>query len=85
MSRRDLLENEPVLCIADAYQVTHGHSLMIPQRHADDVLALHQPKWNVVVERRKQLRVEDASISGWNVGLIQVRQWGRRCIMRIGI
>lgn len=81
MHRRELQENDPALFIANAYQVTHGHSLMILQRHVEDVLALHQPKGNAMVEGRKQLRVEDASISGWNVGLIQ----GRRCIMRIGI
>jgi diadenosine tetraphosphate (Ap4A) HIT family hydrolase len=36
-------------------------------------LALHQPEWNAVVEllkrRREQLSAQDASISGWNVGL----------------
>jgi hypothetical protein len=45
-----LLENELSLCIADAYQVTHGHSLVIPRRHGSDGLALHQPEWNAVVE-----------------------------------
>jgi diadenosine tetraphosphate (Ap4A) HIT family hydrolase len=34
---------------------------------------LHQPEWNAVVEllklRREQLSVQDAAISGWNVGL----------------
>jgi diadenosine tetraphosphate (Ap4A) HIT family hydrolase len=36
-------------------------------------LALHQPELNAVVEllkqRREQLSAQDASISGWNVGL----------------
>jgi diadenosine tetraphosphate (Ap4A) HIT family hydrolase len=72
-SGRVLLENELTLCIADAYPVTPGHSLVIPRRHGADGLALHQPEWNAVVEllkrRREQLSAQDASISGWNVGL----------------
>jgi ATP adenylyltransferase len=61
------------LCIADADPVTPGRSLVIPRRHGADGLALHQPEWNAVVEllklRREQLSAQDASISGWNVGL----------------
>ena len=72
-SGRVLLENELALCIADAYPVTPGHSLVIPRRHLSDGLALHQQELNAVVEllklRREQLSAEDASISGWNVGL----------------
>ena len=71
-SGRVLLENELALCIADAYPVTPGHSLVIPRRHGADGLALHQPEWNAVVEllktRREQLSAQDASISGWIVG-----------------
>jgi diadenosine tetraphosphate (Ap4A) HIT family hydrolase len=72
-SGRVLLENELAMCIADAYPVTPGHSLVIPRRHGADGLALHQPEWNAVVEllklRREQLSAQDAAISGWNVGL----------------
>jgi ATP adenylyltransferase len=72
-SGRVLLENELALCIADAYPVTPGHSLVIPRRHVADGLALHQPEWNAAVEllkqRRVQLSAKDASISGRNVGL----------------
>ncbi len=68
-SGRVLLENELALCIADAYPVTPGHSLVIPRRHVEDGLALHQPEWNAVVEllkrRREQLSAQDESISGW--------------------
>jgi ATP adenylyltransferase len=39
-SGRVLLENELALCIADAYPVTPGHSLVIPRRHGADGLAL---------------------------------------------
>ena len=75
-SGRVLLENELALCIADAYPVTPGHSLVIPRRHGADGLALHQPEWNAVVEllkvRREQLSAQDASISGW-AGLLNAR------------
>ena len=68
-SGRVLLENELALCIADAYPVSEGHSLVIPRRHVSDGLALHQPEWNAVVEllktRREQLSAQDAAISGW--------------------
>jgi hypothetical protein len=47
-SERVLLENELALCIADAYPVTPGHSLVIPRRHVADGLELHQPEWNAV-------------------------------------
>jgi ATP adenylyltransferase len=61
------------LCIADAYPVSEGHSLVIPRRHVADGMALHQPEWNAGVEllklRREQLRAQDATIIGWNVGL----------------
>jgi diadenosine tetraphosphate (Ap4A) HIT family hydrolase len=40
--------------------VTEGHSLVIPRRHKADGLDLHQPE---------QLRAQDGTISGWNVGL----------------
>ena len=72
-SGRVLLENELALCIADAYPVSEGHSLVIPRSHVADGLELHQPEWNAVVEllkqRREQLSAQDATISGWNVGL----------------
>jgi diadenosine tetraphosphate (Ap4A) HIT family hydrolase len=72
-SGRVLLENELAICIADAYPVTEGHSLVIPRRHVADGLALHQAEWNAVVDllkqRREQLNASDSTISGWNVGL----------------
>jgi ATP adenylyltransferase len=78
-SGRVLLENELALCIADAYPVSEGHSLVIPRRHGADGLELHQPEWNAVVEllklRREQLSAHDASISGW-AGLLNARGGG---------
>jgi ATP adenylyltransferase len=67
-SGRVLLENELALCIADAYPVTPGHSLVIARRHGADGLELHQPEWNAVVEllklRREQLSWEPIGVSG---------------------
>ena len=48
-----------------------------PLRHiVVEGLELHQPEWNAVVpllkelkERREQLSAQDATISGWNVGV----------------
>ena len=48
-----LLENELALCIADAYPVSEGHSLVIPRSHMADGLELHQLEWNAVVELLK--------------------------------
>ena len=72
----DAISNLQALCIADAYPVSEGHSLVIPRRHGADGLELHQPEWNAVVEllklRREQLSAQDASISGW-AGLLNAR------------
>ena len=85
-SGRVLLENELALCIADAFPVTLGHSLVIPRRHVADGLDLHQPEWNAAVEllkrRCEQLSAKDASMSEWNVGLNSGETAGRRT--RIG-
>lgn len=70
---RVLLENERAICVADAYPVTEGHSLVTPKRHVADGLELHQPEWNAVAKllkrRKEQLAAQDPTISGWNVGL----------------
>ena len=70
---RVLLQNELAICIADAYPVTEGHSLVIPRRHIADGMELHQPEWNAVTQllkqRQEQLAAKDPTISAWNVGL----------------
>ena len=72
-SDRVLLRKELAVCIADAYPVSEGHSLVIPCRHLADGMELHQPEWNAVnallKQRRCALELADASISGFNVGL----------------
>ncbi|MEA5442094.1 HIT domain-containing protein [Cyanobium gracile] len=59
-----LLENELALCVADAYPVNEGHSLVIPRRHGADGLELHRPEWIALVELQS---FQDAMISGWSV------------------
>jgi ATP adenylyltransferase len=72
-SDRVLIRNELAVCIADAYPVSEGHSLVIPCRHVTDGMALHQPEWNAVTallkQRRHDLEMVDDSISGFNLGL----------------
>jgi ATP adenylyltransferase len=62
---------------------------VIPLRHVADGMALHQPEWKAVVDllklRREQLRAQDATISGWNVGLNSSEAGNRWCFMRAGI
>jgi diadenosine tetraphosphate (Ap4A) HIT family hydrolase len=72
-SERVVLVNKLALCIADGYPVSEGHSLVIPRRHVTVGMVLHQPEWDAMVallqQKREQLSVEDATISGWNMGL----------------
>jgi diadenosine tetraphosphate (Ap4A) HIT family hydrolase len=51
-----LLENELSLCIADAYPVSEGHSLVIPRRHGVDGMALHQPESNAALSASVWMR-----------------------------
>jgi 5-methylcytosine-specific restriction endonuclease McrA len=59
-----LLENELALCIADAYPVTPGHSLVIPRRHG----SRNQIRWAGTVRwsaARPQEPAWPASDHGW--------------------
>ena len=63
-SGRVLLENELALCIADAYPVTPGHSLVIPRRHG----SRNQIRWAGTVRwraARPQEPAWPASDHGW--------------------
>jgi hypothetical protein len=76
-SGRVLLENELALCIADAYPVTPGHSLVIPRRHGADGLALHQPEWNAVVDAggRSRNKIRWAGTVRWRAALRSEPAW----------
>lgn len=71
-SERIIAENELILAIRDAYPVTPGHTLLIPRRHIEDQTGLWQPEINALhalqVRTINQLREEDATISGFNIG-----------------
>jgi ATP adenylyltransferase len=70
---RILLENELAYAIADGFPVTAKHSLIIPKRHAPDYFALHQSEVNacnaLLCELRAHIEAEDASVTGFNVGM----------------
>jgi len=72
-----LLENELALCIADAYPVTPGHSLVIPRRHGADGLELHQPEWNAVGDagRRSRNKIRWAGTVRWSAARPQEPAW----------
>ena len=63
-SGRVLLENELALCIADAYPVTPGHSLVIPRRHGsrNKIRWAGTVRWNAA---RPQEPAWPTSDHGW--------------------
>lgn len=69
---RIVAENELIIAIRDAYPVTPGHTLLIPQRHVEDQTGLWQPEINALHALQAQiidrLRDEDSTISGFNFG-----------------
>lgn len=70
---RVLHENELALCIADGFPVTPGHRLIIPKRHAADYFDLYQSEISacnaLLHQQRTELIANDASISGFNIGM----------------
>ena len=71
--REILLEDDLCYAIRDGFAVTPGHTLVIPKRHVADYFGLYQPELNAVNRLLHQLReqrtAEDATISGFNVGM----------------
>ena len=70
---RIILENELAYVIVDGFEVTKGHSLIIPKRHVPDYFSLTQAEINAVNElitkRKDQLTDQDRSIEGFNIGI----------------
>lgn len=70
--KRVVAENELAFAIQDDYEVTSGHSLVIPKRHVEDYFELHAPERNAIEDllqrRRESLMSSDRSITGFNVG-----------------
>lgn len=65
--------NELAIVILDAYPITTGHSLVIPKRHVADYFDLtadeHAAINTLLSDQKKQLQKQDATITGFNVGI----------------
>lgn len=72
-SDRIVGENELCVAVRDAFPVTPLHTLVIPKRHVADYFDLYQPELNAIhsllAEQREIIRGEDASVTGFNVGI----------------
>jgi len=72
-SNRILHQNRLCYAINDGYPVTPGHTLIIPRRHVADYFELSRPEVNsihfLLNEARADLMNDDASITGFNLGI----------------
>jgi diadenosine tetraphosphate (Ap4A) HIT family hydrolase len=70
---RIIAENELCFAIRDGFPVAHLHTLVIPKRHVADYFDLYQSERNAIDamlhERRRQVRQEDPTVTGFNVGI----------------
>ncbi|MDH3220598.1 MAG: HIT family protein [Gammaproteobacteria bacterium] len=66
-------ENELCLTLRDSYPVTEGHRLIIPRRHAENYFDLNVEEvaaaTRLMHQARTRLQADDASISGFNIGM----------------
>jgi diadenosine tetraphosphate (Ap4A) HIT family hydrolase/5-methylcytosine-specific restriction endonuclease McrA len=71
--RKPLLENSLAIVLDDRYPVTDRHLLVIPRRHTSDYFDLGTAEaracQRLLSEARTHLLSQDASISGFNVGI----------------
>jgi len=71
--KNKVLENDLAYAMLDKHPVTEGHTLIIPKRHIETYFEMTEEENNAVFElvkiRRKQLKEEDSTISGFNVGI----------------
>ena len=71
--KRIVAENTLAYTIRDAFQVTKGHTLIIPKRHVLDYFGLAQAEVNAIHqllhEQKSVLEAEDATIDGFNIGM----------------
>jgi diadenosine tetraphosphate (Ap4A) HIT family hydrolase len=70
---RMIFENRLALAITDRFPVTAGHTLVIPKRHVASYFELGRPEVNacnlLIEEARRRLVEEDATVSGFNIGM----------------
>jgi HIT domain len=73
LSNNGIDQNELAYVVRDRFPATEGHTLVTPKRHVADYLGLLQPELNAVIfllkRRQEQIRAEDSSAAGFNVGL----------------
>jgi ATP adenylyltransferase len=71
--REVVASNQLAYAMPDGFEVTSGHTLVIPKRHVADYFDLHQPERNSVEqllhECRERLLGRDETIRGFNVGV----------------
>jgi diadenosine tetraphosphate (Ap4A) HIT family hydrolase len=76
-----LLENHLAFAILDKFPVSTGHTLIIPKRHFpeyfditwEELKAVHE----LILKRKDQLMQQDASITGFNLGINNGRSAGQ--------
>jgi diadenosine tetraphosphate (Ap4A) HIT family hydrolase len=71
--KRIVAENELAYAIRDGFEVTQGHSLIIPKRHVIDYFGLIPSEANAInslmAEQKKLLQEQDLTIAGFNIGM----------------
>jgi diadenosine tetraphosphate (Ap4A) HIT family hydrolase len=63
---------EDSVAFPDAYPIAHGHTLVCPRRHVEDLFELSDDEWHdvwtLVRATRRQL-ASNLDADGWNVGV----------------
>jgi len=71
--KRVVAENTLAYAIRDGYEVTAGHTLLIPKRHVADYFGLIPAEVNAInqlmAEQKAVLQSEDESIEAFNIGM----------------
>lgn len=71
--KRVIAENDLAYVIRDGFEVTVGHTLLIPKRHTKDYFGLTQAEVNAInilmADQKKLLESEDPTIDGFNIGM----------------
>ena len=71
--KRVVSENTLAYAIRDGFEVTEGHTLFIPKRHAIDYFGLVPAEVNAInslmTEQKKLLQEQDSTIDGFNIGM----------------
>ena len=73
MCESDMLTaDEQAFAFRDNYPVTELHTLIVPRRHVATYFELthdeRQSIHNLLVDQKKKIEIEDASVEGFNIG-----------------